>query len=78
MAWDVFCSTTKPELVVIPGKAQLDSAMYEQTVVEPYLVPHVHRCCEEYGWARVIEDAGPGHQKYARIYRQKNNVDAVK
>ena len=77
MAWGGFCCTTKSELVFIPGKAKLDSAMYVETVMEPYLVPFWHQCCEEYGWTRVIEDGAPGHQKYARIYRQKNEIDAV-
>jgi len=77
MAWGGFCGTTKSELVFIPGKAKLDSAMYVETVMEPYLVPFWHQCCEEYGWTRVIENGAPGHQKYARIYRQKNEIDAV-
>jgi len=38
MAWGGFCCTTKLELVFIPGKAKLDSAMYVETVIEPYLV----------------------------------------
>ena len=47
MAWGGFCGTTKSEFVFIPGKAKMDSAMYVETVMEPFLVPLWHECCEK-------------------------------
>jgi hypothetical protein len=51
-----FCGQLKSDLVFIPGKAKLDSAMYVETIMEPHLVSFWYRCCEEYGWVEV------GHQ----------------
>ncbi|RPA88534.1 hypothetical protein L873DRAFT_1631255, partial [Choiromyces venosus 120613-1] len=77
MAWSGFCSTTKSELVFIPRKAKMDSAIYVEAVMEPYLAPLWHQYCKEYGWAQVIEDGALEHQKYVRLYRQKNELDAI-
>lgn len=77
MAWGGFCGQLKSELVFIPGKAKLDSAMYVDTIMEPHLVPFWHQCCEEYGWARIVEDGAPGHKKHAIIYRELNEMDVV-
>ena len=77
MAWGGFCGAIKSDLVFIPGKAKMDSAVYVETIMEPYLVPFWQKCCEEYGWARVIEDGAPGHKKHARIYRELKEVDTI-
>jgi hypothetical protein len=77
MVWGGFCGTLKSDLVIIPGKAKLDSATYVRTVMEPHLVPMWHRCCEEYGWAKVVEDGAPGHKKYAIHYRNLNEMDTI-
>lgn len=77
MAWGGFCGQIKSDLVFIPGKAKLDSAMYVDTIMEPHLVPFWHRCCEEYGWARVVEDGAPGHKKHAISYRELNEMDVI-
>ncbi|RPA95416.1 hypothetical protein L873DRAFT_1837182 [Choiromyces venosus 120613-1] len=77
MAWGGFCGTTKSELVFIPGKAKMDSIMYVEAVMEPYLVPLWHECCEMYGWAQVIEDGAPGHKKHAGTYRELNGMHTV-
>jgi len=42
MVWGAFCGTIKSDLVFIPGKATLDSALYVQNVMEPQLVPFWH------------------------------------
>ncbi|RPA95122.1 hypothetical protein L873DRAFT_1837288 [Choiromyces venosus 120613-1] len=75
MAWGGFCSTTKSELVFIPGKDKMDSAMYVEAVMEPYLVPLWYEYYEMYAWARVIEDGAPGYKKHARTYRELNGID---
>ena len=77
MAWGGFCGQLKSDIVFIPGKAKLDSAMYVETIMEPHLVPFWHRCCEEYGWARIVEDRAPGHKKHAISYRELNEMDVV-
>jgi len=64
MAWGAFCSTTKSDLIFIPGRAKLDSATYARMVLEPAFVPFWHKCCEEYGWAIVQEDNAPGRKGY--------------
>jgi len=64
MAWGAFCSTTKSDLIFIPGRAKLDSAPYARMVLEPAFVPFWHKCCEEYGWAIVQEDNAPGRKGY--------------
>lgn len=77
MAWSGFCGELKSELVFIPGKAKLDSTMYADTIMEPQLVPFWHTCCEEYGWAKVVEDGTSGHQKHAKAYQKLNEMDVV-
>jgi len=62
MVWGAFCGTTKSDLVCMPGKAKVNAVTYVKTVMEPYLVPFWHQCCEEYGWTKVIEDSAPGHK----------------
>ena len=66
MAWG---GSIESELLFIPGKATLDSAVYVTTVMEPHLVPLWHRCCGEYGWAVVVEDGALGHGGYFKKYR---------
>lgn len=34
-----FGSTTKSELVVIPGKTKIDAVTYVETVMNPYMIP---------------------------------------
>lgn len=51
--------------------------MYVETIMEPYLVPFWHHCCEEYGWAKVVEDGAPGHKKFAIQYRKLNEMDVI-
>ena len=46
---------------MVPGKAKLDSATYVITIMELHLVPFWQRCCEEYGWVKVVDDGAPGH-----------------
>lgn len=70
-----FCGQLKSDLVFILGKAKLDSAMYVGTIIEPHLVPFWHKCCEEYGWAKIVEDGVPGHRKHAIAYQQLNEMD---
>ena len=41
----------------------------------PHLVPLWHRCCEEFGWAVVVEDGAPGHKGHAKRYRELNGMD---
>jgi hypothetical protein len=77
MTWGAFCGTMKSPLAFIPGKAKLDSAMYVKRIMEPYLVPFWHRCCEEYGWTKAVEDGAPGHKGYSIQYRELNEVDSV-
>ena len=78
MAWGGFCGGIKSELVIVPGKAKLDSAAYVTTIMEPHLVPLWHRCCEEYGWAVVVEDGAPGHKGHAKRYRELNGMDVAR
>lgn len=78
MVWGGFCGQLKSELIFIPGKAKLDSAMYVEKVMEPELVPFWHKCCEEYGWVKVVEDGAPGHKKHAIQYRELNGMDVIK
>ena len=67
MVWSGFCgSVNKSDLVLIPGKAELDSAAYVTTVMEPHLVPLWHRRCEEYGWAIVVKDGAPRHKGHSK------------
>ena len=77
MAWGGFCGSIKSELVFVPGKATSDSAAYVTTVMEPHLVPLWHRCCEEYGWAVVVEDGAPGHRGHSKRYRELNGMDVL-
>jgi hypothetical protein len=51
--------------------------MYVETIMEPHLVPFWHKCCEEYGWARVIEEGAQGHKKHAISYRKLNEMDVI-
>jgi len=75
MVWGAFCGTVKSDLVIIPGKATLDSALYVQNVMEPHLIPFWHQCCEVYGWVAVMEDGAPGHKGFAKNYRQLNEME---
>ena len=77
MAWRGICGGIKSELVFVPGKAKLDSAAYVTTIMEPHLVPLWHRCCEEYGWAVVVEDGAQGHKGHAKRYRELNGMDVL-
>jgi len=49
MAWGGLSGTIKSDLVFIPGKAKMDSAVYVETIMESYLVPFWQKCCKEYG-----------------------------
>ena len=49
MAWGGFCGAITSDLVFIPGKAKIASALYVETIMEPYLVPFWQKCCEEHG-----------------------------
>ena len=73
-----FCGSIKSDLVFISGKAKLDPVAYVKTAMEPHLAPLWHRCCEEYGWAIVVEDGAPGHKGLAKTYRELNGIDALK
>jgi len=75
MVWGAFCGTVKSDVVFIPGKATLDSALYVQNVMEPQLVPFWHYCCEVHGWVAVMEDGAPGHKEFAKHYRQLNEME---
>ena len=77
MVWGGFCGALKSDLVMVPGKAKLDSATYVVTIMEPHLVPFWQQCCEEYGWVKVVEDGAPGHKKYAIQYRDLNGLDSL-
>jgi len=46
--WGAFCGTTKSDLTYIPDKAKIGSITYIQTVLEPTLIPFLHKCCEKY------------------------------
>lgn len=77
MAWGVFCSTIKSELIFIPGKAKMDSALYIEHIMEPHLISFWHQCYKEYEWTKVAEDGALGHKKHAIEYRNLNNIDSV-
>jgi hypothetical protein len=77
MVWGGFWGSKKSKLVIVPGKAKLDSATYVTAIMEPHLVPFWHECCEEYGWVKVVEDGAPGHKKYAIQYRDLNELDII-
>jgi len=49
MVWGVPRGTAKSDLVSIPGKDMLDSALYVQNLIESHLIPFWHQCCEVYG-----------------------------
>ncbi|RPA97794.1 hypothetical protein L873DRAFT_1689571, partial [Choiromyces venosus 120613-1] len=38
IVWGTFCGTLKLDLVFIPGKTNLNSVLYVQKVMEPYLI----------------------------------------
>ena len=77
MAWGAFCGTTKSDLIYVPEKAKLNSALYVDLIYEPVLIPFWHHCCELYGWARAVEDGAPGHKSQATIFRNTNGVDTI-
>ena len=66
MIWGGFCGSIKSELVIIPGKATLDSAAYATAVMEPHLVPLWNKYCKERRWAVVMEDGAPGHRRHSK------------
>ena len=68
----------RSKLVLIPGKAKVDSAEYVKTIMYPHLVPFWQHCCESYGWVAVIEDGAPGHKGFANRYRTLNGVEAIR
>ena len=41
------------------------------------MIPFWQEACEEYGWARVVEDNAPGHKKFAIASRIRNGVDSI-
>ena len=47
--WVGFCGALKSDLVMVPGKAKLDSATYVATIMELHFVPFWQQFCEEYG-----------------------------
>ena len=77
MVWGGFCGALKSNLVMVPGKAKLNSATYVATIMEPHLVPFWQQCCEEYGWVKVVEDGAPGHKGYAVRYQDLNGLDSL-
>lgn len=77
MVWGAFCGTMKSELVFVPNKVTLDSATYTEYILDPCLIPFWHQACEAYGWVMVVEDGAPGHQKFAKLCREKNGVDSM-
>jgi hypothetical protein len=58
MVWGISCRISNCDRVmIIPGKAKLDSAIYGRTVKETYFVPMWNRCCDECDSAsKVMED----------------------
>ena len=74
IVWAAFCESIKSEPVYIPKAAtrKLDAATYVEAVMEPHLVPLWHRCCEEYGWVKVVEGGAPG-----TTYSRLNEVDVL-
>jgi hypothetical protein len=78
MTWGAFCGPNlKSSLVCVPGKAKVNSQLYVEQVMDPHLVPFWHRCCEEYGWTKVVEDGPPGHKGMAKDYRELNEMDVI-
>ena len=70
-----FCGALKSDLVMVSGKAKLDSAAYVATTMEPHRVPFWQQCCEGYGWVRVAEDGASRHKGYAARQRDINGLD---
>jgi len=77
MVWGAFCGRIKSDLVFIPGKATMDSALYVENVMEPHVVPFWHECREAYGWVAVMGDGVPGHKGFAKNYRQLNAMEHI-
>lgn len=78
MIWGAFCGTTRSQLVFIPPKAKVDSALYVRNIMYPHLVPFWHTCCEEYGWVTVVEDGAPGHKGFSTRYRNLNQMETTR
>ena len=55
----------------------MDSAKYTENILDPHLIPFWHKMCETYGWTKVVEDGAPGHQGYAKLCCQRNNLDSL-
>lgn len=77
MVWGAFCGEHKSELVACPSGIKLDSCEYTLSILDPHLIPFWHKMCEEYGWAVVVEDGGPGHKGYSKACRALNNMDVL-
>jgi hypothetical protein len=78
MIWGAFCGTElKSNIYFVPSGSKIDSSSYTTTILDPLLIPFWHECCEEYGWARVVEDGAPGHKKYSIRCRERNNMDSI-
>jgi hypothetical protein len=77
MVWGAFCGEMKTELVFTPPGVTINSKVYVDQILDPYLIPFWHTTCEEYGWTRVVEDNAPGHKGQANICRQINEVDTI-
>ena len=41
------------------------------------MIPFWQEACEEYGWARVVENNAPWHKKFAIASRIRNGVDSI-
>ena len=77
MVWGAFCGSLKSPLYIVPPGTTINSARYTTNVLEPLLIPLWHEACEEYGWARVVEDNAPGHKKFATASRIRHGVDSI-
>ena len=53
----VFCGKLKSDLFFLSEKAQVNSVLYEQTVIEPQLVTFAHQVCKKYGWVGIVENS---------------------
>ena len=76
MVWVSFCGALKSDLVMVLGKAKLDSATCGNNHGAPSC-SFWQQCCGEYGWVRVVKDGSSGHKGYAVRYRDLNGLDSL-
>jgi len=78
MIWGAFGSTLKSNLVFVPTKVNMNSALYVKYIIEPHLVPFWHKYCEKYGYVGVVEDGTPGHKGFANQYKMLNEMKQIR